>query len=166
MNEKQKIRVGVAGLQKGIDHYTSYQNDPRVILYALCDNDPEYLKWVADREKPQKCYENFTDMINDPDLDAVSNCLPTGYHAETTIAALKAGKHVLCEKPMALCYTDALEMIKASEETGKKLMISHQQRFGSDIQMLKRRQEAGFFGDIYFIRIGWRCTARPRHAHD
>jgi predicted dehydrogenase len=62
---------------------------------------------------------------------------------------------------MATCHADALEMLKASEETGKKLMISHQQRFGGDIQMIKRRQEAGFFGDIYFIRAAWR---RPRRA--
>ena len=161
MKEKQKLRVGVAGLSMGYGHLNSYKNDPRVVLYAICDNDPEWLKWVADKEKPAKYYENFTDMANDPELDAISVCLPTVYHTEATVAALRAGKHVLCEKPMAMCYADAIKMLKASEETGKKLMISHQQRFGSDIQMLKHRQEAGFFGDIYFIRIAWR---RPRSA--
>jgi len=160
MKENQKLRVGVAGLNKGYDHLTSFKNDPRVILHAICDNNPDYLKWVANKENPVKYYENFNDMANDPELDIISVCTPTVYHTEMTVAALRAGKHVLCEKPMALCYADALEMLKASEETEKKLMISHQQRFGSDIQMIKRRQEAGYFGDIYFIRIAWRRPQR------
>ena len=159
MNNK-KLRVGIAGLNMGYGHLSSYKNDSRVILHALCDSDPEYLRWVANNEKPVKSYESFTDMANDPKLDAISVCLPTVYHAEATIAALRAGKHVLCEKPMAMCYTEAVEMLKASEQSGKKLMISHQQRFGKDIQMIKHRQEAGFFGDIYFIRIAWRRPQR------
>jgi len=139
---------------------SSYKNNPRVILHALCDNDKDWLDWVADKEKPVKRYADFTEMVKDPDIDAISLCLPTAFHTEAAIAALDAGKHVLCEKPMALNYADAKKMIEASEKSGKKLMISHQQRFGNDIQMLKRRQEAGFFGDIYFIRIAWRRPAR------
>ena len=161
MEANKKLRVGVAGLQMGYGHLQAYKNDPRVVPHAICDNDREYLKWVANKEKPVKYYDSFNDMANDPDIDAISVCLPTAYHTEATVAALRAGKHVLCEKPMAMCYADAVKMISASEETGKKLMISHQQRFGGDIQMIKQRQESGFFGDIYFIRIAWR---RPRSA--
>ena len=79
MNNK-KLRVGIAGLNMGYGHLSAYKNDPRVILHAICDNDPEYLRWVANNEKPVKSYESFTDMANDPELDAISVCLPTVYH--------------------------------------------------------------------------------------
>lgn len=159
--QSKKLRVGVAGLGKGYDHIKAYQKNPNVELYAICDIDRNWMDYVAKAENPVMKYESFAEMVKDPNLDAISVCQPTNYHAEATVAALEAGKHVLCEKPMATCYEDALKMIRASEKTGKKLMISHQQRFGKDIQLIKRRQEAGFFGDIYFVRIAWR---RPKKS--
>ena len=156
MHDLKKLRVGVAGLNMGYSHLNSYKKDPRVELYAICDNDPRWLEFVANAENPVKKYGCFDEMIKDPEIDAISVALPTRYHALATIAALEEGKHVLCEKPMAVCHKEALEMIRASEKAGKKLMISHQQRFGSDIQLMKNRQAAGFFGDIYFMRIAWR----------
>ena len=152
----EKLRVGVAGLNMGMGHLHSYLNNPDVILQALCDQDEAWLNHVCETAAPQKRYTRFEDMIRDPELDAISLCLPTSLHASGTIAALEAGKHVLCEKPMATCLADALAMKDAAERTGKKLMISHQQRFGKDIQAMKEKVDTGFFGDIYFIRIAWR----------
>ena len=151
-----KIRIAVAGLNMGYSHLNNYKKDPRAELYAICDSDPKWLDYVAKVENPVKKFVNFYEMIEDPMIDAISIALPTKSHAQAVISALEAGKHVLCEKPMAINYKEAQAMVQTSENTGKKLMISHQQRFGSDIQLLKNRQEAGFFGDIYFIRTGWR----------
>ena len=153
---QEKLRVGVAGLSMGMNHLQSYRKNPRVCLRALCDQDEAWLDEVCADAAPQKRYTRFEDMLRDPELDALSLCLPTGFHASAAIAALEAGKHVLCEKPMAASLSEALAMKDAAERTGKKLMISHQQRFGRDIQAMKEKADAGFFGEIYFIRIAWR----------
>jgi len=151
------LNMGVIGL--GIvsgGHLQQYKEYERANLYAICDNDPE---WLPDAEKihsPVKAFLDYRDMLADPNLDAVSICLPTALHAQATIDALNAGKHVLCEKPMSLNADEARAMKAAADKSGKKLMISHNQRLEGNVLYLKELQKEGFFGDIYFMRIGWR----------
>lgn len=154
--KNSKLNVGVVGLGMGLNHVAMYAGDPRVNLYALCDYDKNWLEFKSRQYKSEKAFLRFEDMIADPNLDAISFCLPTVHHAKGTIAALEAGKHVLCEKPMALNQAEAKAMRDASVRTGKKLMISQQQRYGADIQIIKKYADDGFFGDIYFMRAGWR----------
>jgi len=149
--------MGVIGL--GIvsgGHLEKYKEYDRANLYAICDNDPEWLPDAEKLYKPEKAFLDYHEMLADPKLDAVSICLPTALHAQTTIAALNAGKHVLCEKPMALNAKEADEMKAAADKTGKKLMISHNQRLEGNVLYMKQLQEEGYFGDIYLMRIGWR----------
>lgn len=98
--------------------------------------------------KPYVCYK---EMLKDPDLLVVSICSPSGLHAPMSIDALRAGKHVLCEKPMALSTRDADKMIGAAKESGKKLFIVKQNRHNRPIKILKSALEGGFFGEVYHI---------------
>ncbi|MHB1485241.1 MAG: Gfo/Idh/MocA family protein [Saccharofermentanales bacterium] len=156
---KEKLNMGVIGIGMiSTNHTSSYIDNPRANLYAICDSSETWLPDAKEILKPQKAFHDYNEMLADPDLDAVSICLPTIQHAEATIAALNAGKHVLCEKPMAINAAEARAMHEAAIKSGKKLMISHNQRFEQNVQMIKREADNGFFGEIYFARIGWRRT--------
>ena len=150
------LRVGVIGLGMGMGHLVSYKDNPKAVVEALSDSDEGWLRYVAKEYSVNKTYTNYMGLLSDNEIDAVSICLPTALHAEATIAALESGKHVLCEKPMATSLKEANAMEETAQKTGKLLMISHQQRFGSDIQLLKRHVDEGTFGDIYAMRIVWR----------
>jgi predicted dehydrogenase len=103
------------------------------------------------------------EMIQKENLDFVDLCLPTYMHADMTIKALNAGKHVHCEKPMALNATEAAEMLKTSKQTGKTLMVALNNRFTPYAQYVKNLALSGWFGEIYFAKCGWlRRAGVPR----
>ena len=153
----KNLRCGVIGLG-GISatHTGAYLQCPRAELYAICDSSPSWLAFAQKKFNTPKAYVDYRELLADPDIDAVSICLPTGLHAEVTVAALNAGKHVLCEKPMAINADEARQMRDAAVRNDKKLMISQNQRFDQNVQLMKRRVDEGFFGDLYFVRIAWR----------
>lgn len=97
-------------------------------------------------------FKDFEDMVKMEELDAVVVCTPNAFHAPATLAALKAGKHVLCEKPPAMNAKEAEEMAKAAKEAGKVLMFAFQMRFRPDLRIIKRAIEEGHLGEIYFGR--------------
>jgi len=132
------VRVGIAGIGfMGMIHYHAYQRlGGRVQVVAMCEKDRERLHgdWrsIKGNFGPQGTlmnlegiakYENLEDFVQDPNIDLVDICLPPWLHAKTAISALRAGKHVLCEKPIALRVSDADEMVRAAEESGKQLMV-------------------------------------------
>ena len=160
----EKTKVGVIGLSMGQHHVGMYKNVADAELLAVCDKDEAWLKHMQKEHAVPRTYLKYEDLLADKDVQAVSVCLPTSMHAPATIAALKAGKHVLCEKPMATSARDAQAMAAAAKETGKVLMISHNQRFTPQAQYIKRLVEQGRFGKIYFVRAGWRrrWAACPR----
>jgi len=153
----KKLNMGVIGIGMISEgHLNKYKEYERSNLYAICDNDPEWLPDAAKIHAPAKAFLDYNEMLADPELDAVSICLPTALHAEATIAALNAGKHVLCEKPMALNANEARAMKAAADKSGKVLMISHNQRLEGNVQYMKELSNDGYFGDIYMMRLGWR----------
>ena len=146
--------IGVGMISSG--HLEAYKTNERARLYSICDIDPEWLPDAEKIHKPVKAFLDYHEMLADPELDAVSICLPTALHAQATIDALNAGKHVLCEKPMALNAAEARAMKEAADKSGKKLMISQNQRLEGNVRYLRELKEQDFFGDIYLMRIGWR----------
>ena len=96
-----------------------------------------------------KIYENYRDLIAREDIDVVHVCTPNSSHSEITVAALQSGKHVMCEKPMAINSVEAKAMLDAAKATGKKLTIGYQNRFRSDSQFIKSLCDKGELGDIY-----------------
>ena len=153
----KKLKMGVLGLG-GISsgHTNTYINNPNTELYAVCDISGSWLKYRADQLNVSHAYTDYRELLENPEIDAVSVCLPNKYHADASICALNAGKHVLCEKPMALNAGEAEAMLEASVKNNKKLMVSQNDRFTLPVQLMRKKMEEGFFGDIYFARIGCR----------
>ncbi len=159
-----KVKVGIIGVG-GIAtdaHIPGYQAVQEVELYAVADINYERALAVANQfDLPEsRAFADYNDMLALGVLDAVSVCTPNNFHAPASVAALEAGVHVLCEKPMAGNGKDARAMWEASIRSGKILQIGVNSRFGARAQTLKRIIEAGEFGEIYFAR----CVAMRRRG--
>ena len=126
----KKIKVAVIGCG-GISgaHIDAYIAHPQAEMYALCDINEERLNAKGKQYGITRLYTDYKKMFAElPELDAVSVCTWNSAHAECAIAALRAGKHVLCEKPMAVTLEECEAMLAAARESGKRLMIGHNQR--------------------------------------
>ncbi len=122
-------------------------------LQAVCDVDSEKAEGLA-KQYGVKAYSNIDDLLAaEKEIDVISICTPNGLHAEHSIKALKAGFHVLCEKPMAINVHDCGEMIKAAESANKRLFAIKQNRFNPPIAALKKAIEQGVFGKLYSIQL-------------
>ena len=148
------LKVAVIGVGSiSSVHIEGYRHNPDVELYAFCDIDAKKLEEKGKKYGVTRLYTDLDTMLAElPEIDAVSVCTWNSAHAPCTIKALNAGKHVLCEKPMALNAKEAQEMIDASKKNGKKLMIGFVRRFGNDTAVTRDFINAGNLGDIYYAK--------------
>lgn len=148
-----KIKIGIIGTG-GISsvHINGYKILDNVEVYAACDIDKEKVEQFCEKFNVKHVFTDYNDMLKLKELDAVSVCTWNSEHAPATIAALKAGKHVLCEKPMATNAQEAMRMLEASKESGKLLMIGFVRRFGNDCRILKDFIDDGTLGDVYYSK--------------
>src|SRR5690625_2077689 len=154
MTKKLKVGIiGCGGIANG-KHLPSLSKQKQVELVAFCDI-------VIDRaEKAAQQYgandslvvEDYRDLLKDESIDVVHVLTPNSSHAEISIAALEAGKHVMCEKPMAKTSAEAKAMVEAAKRTGKKLTIGYDNRFRPDSQHLHKVTQENGLGDIYFAK--------------
>ena len=151
MDKKLKIGVIGNGNISGV-HLRAYSLNPNVEIYALCDINEKAMQRRAKEYGVTRLFTDVNEMVKLPELDAVSVCTWNAAHAECAIAALNAGKHVLCEKPMAMNADEARRMQEAAEKNGKLLMIGFVRRFGNDCAILKDFIDNGYFGDIYYAK--------------
>lgn len=123
-----------------------------VDLVAFCDLIPERAEKAAKEygTADAKCYTDYHELLADKSIDAVHVLTPNIAHCEITIAAMEAGKHVLCEKPMAATESDAKKMLDARDRTGKMLTIGYQYRHFPVNQVAKKVVQEGLLGDIYY----------------
>ncbi len=160
MSKKDVLNVAVIGLGMGRGHLSGYAECPRSRPVALCDIDEDRL---AERAKghdipASALYSDYQKLIADArklELDAVSVALPNALHAPVVLAALNAGLHVLCEKPMAMTAQEARGMLDAARKADRKLGINFSFRFRPQSRALKRVVDAGEVGDIYYGRTVW-----------
>ncbi len=151
------VRIGLVGTG-GISNahmlgYAKLAEEGKVELVAACDlNVPRAEAW-AKKYGFREVYGNHREMLEKSDLDAISVCTWNNGHASITIDALRAGKHVLCEKPPAMTVAEAEAMQKAEAESGKTLMIGFVRRFGRNAELVLDFFNNGFFGDINFSKI-------------
>jgi predicted dehydrogenase len=143
--------IGVGGIARGA-HLPAYQKVPHVEIVAVADVMEEAAQSAAAQFNIPHVFTDFQKMLEMDEMDAVSVCTPNFLHAKASIAALEAGKHVLCEKPLALNAKEGQAMINAAKRTGKKLMCGLNNRLRGDAQALKRFAEAGYLGDVYYAR--------------
>jgi predicted dehydrogenase len=152
----KKIKVGIIGTGNISTHHTAgYKALENVELYAACDINEQRVNEYAQKYGYKHVFTDYNEMLKLEELDAVSVCTWNSVHAPASIAALKAGKHVLCEKPMAMNAAEALEMEKAAKESGKLLMIGFVRRFGNDARILKDFINHGMLGDIYYSKASY-----------
>jgi len=142
--------IGVGGIAK--THMPGWETSPHTEVIAGSDLSHEALDGWSKQWDITKTYINSADLINDPDIDIIDICTPNMYHTELTIAALEAGKHVICEKPLAPTPADVQKMIDARDKSGKMLMTAQHFRFSGKSKALKAEIDAGALGDIYHAR--------------
>ena len=152
-----KLQVAVVGCggianQKHFPALTSQSDKCEIV--AFCDIIEERAKAGAEKfgTPDAKVYTDYNEMMKDEAIDVVHVCTPNNSHCPVTVAAFNAGKHVLCEKPMAATTEDAQKMMDAWKKSGKKFTIGYQNRFRTDARALKRACEEGKLGEIYFAK--------------
>jgi predicted dehydrogenase len=145
--------IGCGGIANG-KHLPALTHLKEVEIVAFCDLVEERALKAKQEygTKGATVYTDYQQMLANEVLDVVHVLTPNNAHAPLTIAALEAGCHVMCEKPMAKTYAEAKKMVAAAKRTGKKLTIGYQNRFRPDSQYLKKACEKGSLGDIYYAK--------------
>ncbi len=151
MNDK--IRIGILGCGKiaQVRHIPEYADNPDCELHAFYNPSRQRAEDMA-AKYGGRVYDSAEELLADPEIDAVSVCAANYAHAELAIKALKAGKHVLCEKPMATTIEDCEAMAEAARESGKFLMIGHNQRLAKAHVKAKELIDEGLIGNIISFR--------------
>ncbi|WNB90773.1 Gfo/Idh/MocA family oxidoreductase [Bacillus sp. NEB1478] len=149
-----KLRIGIigaGGIAQG-RHIPAFQQlGDKAEITAISDVNVEVAKSVAEKFHVPNYFTTFHDMWDH--VDAVVICTPNKFHKEITVAALDAGKHVLCEKPMAMTVEECAEMVEAEKRSGKVLSIAYHYRFMKESQAAKRVMEAGEVGNPLVVRV-------------
>ena len=149
--------IGCSGMAEG-HMYGIRDNSDKANLYAICDTDPERLADKKAKFNLDIAVSDYRELLNDPNLDAVVIVTPDQLHREMTIAFLRAGKDVLCEKPMALTVAECEEMMRTEKETGKRLMIGQVCRCTPAFVQAKELIDSGRIGELFFVE--------SEYAHD
>ena len=159
----EDIRIGIIGVgQIGKMHLGKYEKVPGARIVALADIDEAEGRRVGEKFKIPNVYTDFRKLLERDDIDAVDVALHNNLHAPVTILALRAGKHVYCEKPMAGSYADAKAMMDEAAKCGRKLSIQLFSLFTKQTKVAKRLIDAGKLGRIYHARsTGFRRRGRP-----
>lgn len=143
------VGVGIVGCGKiaQVRHLPEYEGNPDVRIVGLYDNNAQRAAELAER---YGCvaFDNLDDLLASPDIDAVSVCTSNATHADVSVRALQAGKHVLCEKPMAISLEECVRMVGVANASGKKLMVDQNQRFARAHQRAKELLDAGKIGRV------------------
>ncbi len=154
--EKLKIGIiGCGGIANG-KHMPAIKQLDNVEMTAFCDIISERAEKAA-REygtPDAKVYTDYRELLKDESISNVRVLTQNNMHAEISIAAMRAKKHVMCEKPMAMNYAEAKEMLRVSKETGMILTVGYQHKLDPDVVYAKKEAEKGTFGDMYFAKAG------------
>lgn len=150
-----KLRIGVIGLGMGHNVAGAFDDHPDAEVVAIADLKEALLKNVGDKHNIANRYATGEEMLAKEQLDIVHVSTPNNLHKPLTVAALDAGCHVLCEKPMALNAEEAREMIEAARRADRRLMINFSFRFAEASWAMKREIDSGALGKIYFGRTIW-----------
>lgn len=134
---------------------------PNSRLYACVTRNPEAKKAEIESFAPQRVYRHIEQMLADRNVDAVYLATPVYLHAPHAIASLRAGKHVLVEKPMARNARESAQMCRAADQTGRRLAVAYYRRFWSRFQLVKEMLDQGEFGQVILVRMTLHSWYRP-----
>lgn len=151
-----KIRVGIIGTGSiSHCHMDGYRQLDHVEVVAACDINEQRVDEYARQYNIPHVFTDYNEMLKMEDLDAVSVTTWNNVHAAASIAALKAGKHVLCEKPLSMNVSEAEQIQQAAAASGCVMMVGFVMRFESKAQVLLDMIQSGKIGDIYFARVAY-----------
>lgn len=149
---KTKINIAIVGLGFGAEFIPIYQKHPDANMYAICQRTRSKLDEVGDLYGIDKRYTDYNELLQDPNVDAIHINTPIQNHAEQSLAALRAGKHVACTVPMAVTVEEAKEIVEAVEETGLTYMMMETVVYSREFLFVKEMYEKGELGRIQFLR--------------
>lgn len=153
---KPEIRLGVVGLRNiGMNHVRRAAALEDVTVAALADTDADRLQAGGELAGTRAALLRDAEELLEAELDAVVLAVPNHLHAPMSVAAMRNGKHVLVEKPMAMNPAEAEEMIRARDETGRVLMVGMNQRFTPAHAAARRAVAAGMLGQVLHVQTGW-----------
>ncbi len=157
------VRIGVIGTgQIGKHHLNSYDKIPGAQIVAVADLNEAEARRVAEQHKIPQVYTDFRELLKRDDIVAVDVCLHNNLHAPVTVAAIEAGKHVYCEKPLAGSYHDAEWMFNTAKQSGRKLHMQLSTLYSNETRAAKYLIDAGKLGKLYHARsVGFRRRGRP-----
>src|SRR5688572_8602077 len=165
MTEGAPIRVAVVGCGRiSRNHFDAIEKINGLELAAVCDIVGERARAAGERYGVPS-FESFDEMLASVRSDVVALCTPSGMHPRHGVLAARAGKHVVCEKPMAISLEDADELVGACDAAGVQLFVVKQNRLNPAIQLLKRAIDRDRFGRIYLANTTVRWT-RPQEYYD
>jgi len=148
----KKLSIGFVGSDVHIGGYVkSFLANPNVELIGFCDSDEKVAQNMATQGNMKYFTTDYKQLLEDEKIDVIMVCSPDHFHAEDSIAALIAGKHVLCEKPMTTTLQDCKNMVKAVDETGLTFMVSQFMRFEPIYQSIKKIYDKGVIGRAFFV---------------
>lgn len=151
-----KVAVIGCGTIANAQHIPAYINNPDAEIAYFCDIIEERAQKAVEKYGCGKAVTDYHDILADPEVEAVSVCTPNNVHASISIDCLHAGKNVLCEKPAARIYSEALEMQKAQHETGKVLNIGVVNRFNRNVNLIKQMIDNGDLGEVFHVYVSFR----------
>ena len=149
--ETQRLGVGVIGLRMGRGHLAGYVQNPHTDVVGVCDVDEALVATRKEEFGARLAVTDYRELLEAPDIHIVSVASPDYYHAEQAIAALQAGKDVLCEKPLTLDMQEAKAIVAAVEETGRRFMIGQVCRYAPGFRLAKDMVDRGEIGELYFV---------------
>ena len=153
---KMKIGIIGCGTIANSAHIPSYLNNPDVEIKYFCDIIPERAQAAVEKYKCGTAVVDYHDVIADPEIEAVSVCTPNKMHSIISCDCLAAGKNVLCEKPAARTYADALKMQEAQHKAGKVLNIGVVNRFNGAVNKIREMIARGDLGEVYHVYVSFR----------
>ncbi len=157
--EIRRLRFGVIGTGSFAEacHVPGLQSHPQAEVVALCGRRYDRVRAVADRLHIPDVHTDYEELCSRNDLDAVTIVSPNVEHARQARAALTSGKHVFCEKPLGMTVSEASEMVRAAEASGKVHQVAFTYRYLYGVQELRRRLLQGDIGTPYYLRVHYDC---------
>ncbi|NCF87562.1 MAG: Gfo/Idh/MocA family oxidoreductase [Verrucomicrobiaceae bacterium] len=148
----EKVNIAIVGLGFGAEFIPIYQRHPNANMAAICQRTEATLNEIGDKYGIEKRYQSYDKLLKDPDIDAVHINTPIPNHAEQSIAALKAGKHVACTVPMATSVEDCKQIVELTKSTGLKYMMMETVVYAREFLYMKELHDKGELGKLQFLK--------------
>jgi predicted dehydrogenase len=150
-----QVKVGIIGCGIAMFHTSAYAAEPRAKMVAIAGLDADRCRELARKHDIPEIYSDYRDLIEQADVDLVSVAVPNHLHLPVALAAIRAGKHILMEKPLARNSIEGEEMVRAAKEAGVILAIAFNRRGRQDMRVLKQHIADGGLGRIYYAKAFW-----------